>query len=234
MNSKVREETRRYHNKFYQKAELFKEGSWLEKPEELIVNLVIENFRKKRDVRILDLGCGVGRNAIPLAEIIGKNNGKIVCVDYLKTAIDKLREYAKTYEVDKYIISHVLDVGDFTINKNTFDFIIAHSVLSHLRSKTVMKNVIKDMISGTKKGGYNHIGLVTELEEVELGTKRRLKPNIEIWLSEKEAEDLLRKYYKHWKILTLKPIPYEEICERNGKKVLWKCSFLFFIARHGQ
>jgi ubiquinone/menaquinone biosynthesis C-methylase UbiE len=229
MSSKITP-TKKYHIDLYKRANLFEKGSWLEKPERPVITLA-KKFSRIKNVKVLDLGSGVGRHAIPIAKIIGKNNGKVICVDYLRIADRKLRENAKKYGVEKYIDSYISDVAKFPIRKNNFDLIIAHSVLEHLYNKNTMEYVIKEMIIGTKKGGYNYIFLTTELEEIEISTKNKLKPQIEIYLTTKEAEKLLKKLYKRWQIISFKTVPYKEVLQRNGKNILWKCKYLLLIAK---
>jgi methylase of polypeptide subunit release factors len=55
-----------YHEKFYAETELFQPGSWLSRP----VKVVLESLPQKDNIQVLDLGCGVGRNSIPIAQQI--------------------------------------------------------------------------------------------------------------------------------------------------------------------
>ena len=62
----IREAERFSHIEVYKSRELFREGSWLQKPVRTITDLY-PCFETCRDIRMLDLGCGVGRNCIPFA-----------------------------------------------------------------------------------------------------------------------------------------------------------------------
>lgn len=59
----IRESERKSHIEMYSNSELFKEGSWLRKPIKTILNLLPE-FKDYKELNVLDLGCGVGRNCI--------------------------------------------------------------------------------------------------------------------------------------------------------------------------
>lgn len=213
------EETKRYHSNLYRTANLFSKGTWLEKPEKPVIDLA-KKLREKKNAKVLDLGSGAGRHAIPIAKIIKKNNGKVICVDYLKIADKKLKENARKYGVEKYIDSHTSDLVKFPIKKNNFDLIVAHSVLEHLGSKKIFENTIKKMILGTRKGGYNYIGSITGLVETEESTEKKLEPMIETYLTTAEAEKLLKRLYRKWKIIVLRPNPYREVLQRNGKNII--------------
>jgi cyclopropane fatty-acyl-phospholipid synthase-like methyltransferase len=220
------EETKRYHLDLYKKMKLFEKGSWLEDPEEAVIELA---KKLEKDSKVLDLGSGVGRNSIPIAKIIGKN-GKVVCVDYLRIAIKKLRENSRRYGVEKNIEAHLSDIKDFRIRKDDFDFIITHSVLEHLNSKKSFESFIRRMIAGTKEEGYNYICSITGLQETDVETKKKMKPMIEIRLETEETKRLFRKLYRDWKIISLKSYPYSEVIQRNGRKILWKCKYLLLTA----
>ncbi|WP_369810001.1 class I SAM-dependent methyltransferase [Gracilibacillus caseinilyticus] len=91
-------------------------------------------------VRVLDLGCGVGRNSIPIAQRL--NKGTVVCVDLLPSAIEKLEYYSHKFEVEEFIESVRSDIGNYTINENEFDLIIAVSSLEHLVSEDILEEVL--------------------------------------------------------------------------------------------
>ena len=234
MNKKARDATKIYHNKLYTSKKLFQKGSsWLEKPNEEIIEIAKNNFYGKRNVRVLDLGAGVGRNAIPLAIIIGKLGGTITCVDYLDLAIDKLNKYAKEYNVNKYIKGIVSPIEAFIIEPKTYDYIIAHSVLTHTESKNKMFQIVKNMVEGTKNNGINYINEITNPREFDAETGEKLDPDAEIDISFEEFKIFLEHAYKGWTIQSIKKNPYEERFKKNGKEVVWTTDYLSFIAKAG-
>ncbi|MBU1110416.1 class I SAM-dependent methyltransferase [Patescibacteria group bacterium] len=234
MKKRAREATRIYHKKLYSDKKLFQKGSsWLEKPNAEIIAVVKNNFIGKKHIKVLDLGAGVGRNAIPIAKIIGKSGGKVTCVDYLDVAIDKLNEYVKEHNVGKFIKGFVSSIEDFIINPNTYDFIVAHSVLTHTRSKEKMVQIIKDIAKGTRKNGIVYIYMITNSREFDSETGKEQDPEAEVEINFKEASALLKDIYKGWTIQALKKIPYEEKYKKRGKVVRWQVDYLLFIAKAG-
>ena len=234
MKKRAREATKTYHNKLYSNKKLFQKDSlWLEKPNEEIIAVVKKNFIGRKNVKVLDLGAGVGRNAIPIAKMIGEFGSEIACVDYLDIAIDKLNEYTKEHNVSRFIKGIVSPIENFVISPNTYDFILAHSVLAHTRSKEIMVQVIKDMARGTKKNGIVYIYMITNSRKFDAETGKEQDSEAEIEISYKEAGSLLKDIYKEWTIQVLKKNRYEEKYKKKGKDVLWKVDYLLFIAKAG-
>lgn len=89
----IRKEEMKYHDFCYENYKLFEEGSWLYKPVKTVMDL-LPIFKNHEKIRVLDLGSGVGRNSIPIAQEIKNKNGKVVCIDLLDSALDKLKLYS--------------------------------------------------------------------------------------------------------------------------------------------
>jgi len=179
----------------------------------------------------LDLGSGVGRNAIPIAQMIGKSGGEIICVDYLDVAIDKLHEYIELYNVSKYITGIFSSLEDFVINPDDYDFIIAHSVLTHMENKEKMIQTMKDMAKVTKKNGFVYMYVITNHREFDRKTGKEQKLEDEVEIGFDEACSFLKNIYSGWTILALKKHPYEETFNRRGKEIRWNVDYLLFIAK---
>lgn len=68
---KIRNAERKSHESCYENNRLFEEGSWLAKPVSSVMD-IFPLLNKESSVKILDLGCGVGRNCIPAAQFFSK------------------------------------------------------------------------------------------------------------------------------------------------------------------
>ena len=121
---KAREETRRYHDEYYRRHALFEEGSWLQLPDKSLCSIISEMAHVK-GARALDLGCGVGRNAIPLAEA----GVHVTCIDCLPVAVELLNENARRRKVEKFISAFQQPIEEFCASPGTFDLVLAISVL---------------------------------------------------------------------------------------------------------
>ena len=63
----------------------------------------IQELDLSKEDSVLDLGCGVGRNSIPIAEKLKHRNGKVVCVDILDSALNNLIKYSKKHLISQFI-----------------------------------------------------------------------------------------------------------------------------------
>lgn len=230
--NKAQRATQKYHREFFKKAKLFENGTWVAESEGYLLKLVEEYFGEKKNIQILDLGCGIGRNAIPMAKIIGPNGGKVTCVDVLDIAIEKLKENSEKYGVLNYIESQIKEVENFFIKKDYFDLVLSFNVLEHgVSNEGAFFKVIEDIKNGTKNGGLNYLGITTNLEELDAKTFEKLPKDIVYDASFEKARSDLEDVYKDWEILSAEKTFYKEEYVKNGKMIVWKSDFLTFVAR---
>ncbi|MGE0979988.1 class I SAM-dependent methyltransferase [Bacillus thuringiensis] len=226
----IRKEEKKYHDYCYDNYKLFEEGSWLHKSVKTVIDL-IPLFEGKDDLNMLDLGSGVGRNSIPLAQAIKENGGTVVCVDVLDSALQKLNEYSQEYEVQEVIQTEKADIGNYEIKPNNFDFIVAVSSLEHVQSEEVFGKVVQRMADGTKYNGINCIIVNSEVEEIDMDTNKKLDALMEINIPTEEMMNILRQIYDGWEVLSImvKPLEYKII--RNEKSVLLKTNAITYAVR---
>lgn len=226
----IRSEEKQYHDYCYDNYKLFEEGSWLYKPVKTVTDL-LHLIDDKMNVKVLDLGCGVGRNSIPIAEAIKRKNGRVVCVDLLDSALLKLRQYSKEYKVEEAILTEKADIGNYEINKNEYDLIVAISSLEHVQSEVALNNIIQQMADGTRNNGINCIIVNSEVSEIDVETNEKLDALIEVNLSTKDMMTKISSFYTGWEVLKseVKPLEYNII--RNGKPVLLGTNAISYVVR---
>ena len=230
--NKAQKATQEYHKEFFKKAKLFEKGTWIAESEEYLLKIVRDNFEKIKDVKILDLGCGVGRNAIPIAKIIGPNGGKVFCVDVLDIAIEKLGENSKKYGVSDFIETEVNAVEDFFIKENYFDLVLSFSVLEHgVSSEKGFFKTIERIKNGTKKNGLNYLGITTNLEELDAKTLKQLPKDIIYDATFDKAKSDLEQAYKGWEIISAEKSFYKEEYVKGGRMIIWQSDFLTFVTK---
>ena len=65
--TRIRESERKSHTEIYTNEKLYNSDSWLQKPIKTVKDISVL-FEKYNELRVLDLGCGVGRNSIYFAK----------------------------------------------------------------------------------------------------------------------------------------------------------------------
>ncbi|QWU14848.1 Methyltransferase domain-containing protein [Paenibacillus sophorae] len=218
---KARKKEMSYHEQFYRDTALFEPGTWLSKPVKVVMNM-LPRLDLNKKVRVLDLGCGVGRNSIPVAHRIQ---------DLLPVAIDKLRTYAEEYKVNEIIHTEVADAEFYQIKPGHFDYIIACSCLEHVSSIAAFRSVIQRMINGTKHNGIHCILMSTEVMEYQIETGEETEGEIELNLKTEEAFNTLRELYIDWEILIQRVVPQTINEHKCDKEIEFRSNWLTFAAR---
>jgi tellurite methyltransferase len=136
--------------------------------------------------RVLDLGCGDGRNALYLAE----RGFQIKAIDSSSRAIQKLDHTA--HERALVVDTVVQDIRDWVIEiRENFDLVLAHGCL-HLIEPHHSCHVIEQMKTATKIGGYNVIAVFTDAIE----PPDDLRPFIRGLFTDRE----IFSHYSDWQI----------------------------------
>ena len=124
-----------YHNELYNDFEILEPGTWMSEPNLMVMELLDRLLQHKANLNVLDLGCGAGRNTIPVAVRLKETASQVVGLDLLKGAIDKLRENANEYGVSDIIEGKEVDVEHADITKEYYDYILACGCLEHVSSE---------------------------------------------------------------------------------------------------
>ena len=196
----IRESERNSHTELYSSEELYKEGSWLNKPIKTVTDL-FTLFADDKELRVLDFGSGVGRNSIAIAKQFQKISCRIDCVDILELAIEKLMENARRFEVEECIHGMVCPIEEFNIPQNTYDLILAVSALEHIDSKESFEKKLEEMKDGIKPQGVICLVINSEVREKNKETGEPLVPQFEVNLPTEELQELLSEAFVGWEPL---------------------------------
>lgn len=227
---RIREEEKQYHEDCFEQHRLYNKGSWLDKPIPLIMELV-KLIDHKHPLSILDLGCGVGRNSIPLAQWLKSSLGHVHGVDLLDMALEKLHTYSKEFRVEHLISTEQADISTYEIPPNSYDYIIAASSLEHVKSDTAFKQVLRRMAEGTKPGGINFILMNTNIEEFNRQTGRKRETLIEVVMPKENALAILQANYEGWEQLHLSDTPMRLDITRHDVPVILQADSLTYVVK---
>lgn len=107
-------------------------------------NIILKQVTNKKNINVLDIGCGYGRLSIP---ILKKNkNAKIVGVDISST-------YIKLFKKNTHQKGYVGTIENIPNNIKKNDLIICVTVLMYLKNKDELLKTAKKMISLLKPNG---------------------------------------------------------------------------------
>ena len=105
--------------------------------------IIQENLKFRKNIKILDAGCGTGYVAEALIELKFKN---IIGIDFSKPML----EIAKEKKIYRRLICQSLN-DKIKLRTNQFELVVCTGVLT---SGHVGPNAIKEMIRVVKPGGY--------------------------------------------------------------------------------
>lgn len=194
---KIRRAEALSHTEAYTANGLFEKGSWLAKPVNSVLEL-LPLFAQCKDFRALDLGCGVGRNSIPVAQAVP---GIVDCVDILDMAIEKLRENAEKYGVADSIRGVVSGIDQYPIEKQQYDLILAISALEHMDSPDSMIRKLREIRDGTRENGAVCLVMNTSVRERDKDTGAPLAPRFEVNMDSAELQNVLDRVFEGWTVL---------------------------------
>jgi tellurite methyltransferase len=227
---RARSETLQYHKAYYGRFKLFEKDSWLESPDKALMDILafLDGAPK-----ILDLGCGVGRNAVPMAQALKKANkkGTVTGVDVLAESITLLEQYATEYGVADIIKPVLADNDDFVIEAESYDLIAAVSTLEHCRGKERVKQLMAEIAAGTRRGGFVRIEMTTDRRVTDVDSKESIPTFVETPLSRSEVEDMINDVFKGWNVIKSTVDPYEEVLEKDNRSVHWCSTQINFTAQ---
>ena len=225
---KIRKAEADSHRASYENLELYAPGSWLSKPVKALEAL-LPLYESRRGLRVLDLGSGVGRNAIACAQRLP--DSRVECVDILPVAIEKLLENAEKLGVSRNVRGITRPVDEFSIEPQEYDLILAASVLEHLDSRESMERKLAEIAAGIRPGGAVLIVMNTGVREWDTKTGEVLEPQFEVNLPPRDARALLEKTFPGWQILWDKCIHYEYEVPRGSRLAMICAEVVTFAAR---
>ena len=188
------------HTETYINHALFSTGSWLAKPVKTVLD-ILPLFEGYEGFCALDLGSGIGRNSIPVAQHFEDIPCRVDCVDILGLAIEKLNVNAQQYGVADNIQGIVSSIDDYEIDADSYDLIMAVSALEHIASRSDFKKKLDEIRKGLRAGGVACLIVNSGVIEHDKATGEELLPKFEVNLPACEIQHLLEQTFAGWQII---------------------------------
>ena len=190
---------RTQYEKFYEGDEYF----WGLEPAPFLDNLLKIVDKDLSEVKVLDIGCGEGKDAVYMA----KQGCKVSAFDITESGIRKTKLLAEKNDVQ--IDAFVADINNFEI-KDTFDIIYSTGTIQYLFDDNIEPffNKLKEM---TNIGGYVYFNVFVD------------KPYLDLppdWDKEEKMwkTGQLFSYFSDWELLDISETIFE--CNSSGIKHL--------------
>ncbi len=207
--SKIKVVNSKWEKIYDKEGESYKYYDILETPH-TDLEQVIKEFKKSKVKKVLDLGCGAGRNALYLAQ----NGFTVYGIDNAPTGLKILRKTLK-----KRGLMANLKLGDvykpLPYRDDFFDALISVQVIQHAKEATILK-AIKEITRIIKPGGLIFITLCGRYSKGKVRlflvkTAKKIAPNTYLPTQGNEAglvhfiynNDLIKKHFSNFKILKL-------------------------------
>lgn len=228
--ARIRQAEAYSHTEAYSNLALFESGSWLSKPVKTVMDLM-PHFSGYPSFRGLDLGCGIGRNCIPVILALPGIDCQMDCVDLLPLAIEKLRENALRFSVSSSVNGVCCAVDEYMIAENSYDLILGISILEHLDSVQTLIRKLKQIRDGLRIHGIACFVINTGIEEHDKATGAPLPVQFEINMQPEEVETLLRDVFAGHEVLKQSIIHYTYDTYRESGIIQLDTDVLTFAVR---
>ena len=188
-----------WYLEFYCKAEDYFPKKYNTNP---VHSEVLEAMDTVKPCKVLDLGCGQGRNALFLAQ----HGFDVTAVDQNELSLEILQSSVEQEDLEMPV--GIYDINSASIGQ-TYDFIVSTVVLMFLQADRIPA-IIKNMQEQTSIGGYNLIVCAMDTEDYPC--------SVNFPFTFKEGE--LANYYKDWELVKYNENPgHLHRRDENGNRI---------------
>ncbi len=227
---RIRESERKSHIEIYTAEKLYATDSWLKKPIKAVRD-IMPLFEDYGELRVLDLGSGVGRNSIYVAECFRDRDCRVDCVDLLEIAIEKLYENAKEHNVEASIRGVQQSIEEYIIGADSYDFIMAISALEHIDTEESFLEKLREIRDGLREKGVVCLVINSEVREKNADTGEALDAQFEVNLPTAKMQEYLNEVFEGWSVLKTTVSTQEYDIPREGFVSRLSTNVVTFVAR---
>ena len=227
---RIRESERKSHEEIYTDEKLYATDSWLKKPIKTVRDIV-PLFAEYEKLRVLDLGCGVGRNSICVAECFKDKDCVVECVDLLEIAIEKLLENAEERGVAAGIRGVQKSIEEYAIEADSYDFIMAISALEHIDTEASFVTKLSEIRDGLREKGVVCLVVNSEVREQNAETGEAVDAQFEVNISTERMQGYLQEVFAGWSVLKSTVSAQEYDIPREGFVSRLSTNVVTFVGR---
>ncbi len=228
--ARIRESERKSHTEIYTNEKLYQTDSWLQRPIKTVQEIVpfFDGYEK---LRVLDLGCGVGRNSIYIAEQFRDIDCSVDCVDLLDIAIEKLLENATEHNVSSSINGIINSIEEYEIQRNSYDLIMAISALEHIDTQDSFLRKLSEIRNGVHKNGIVCLVVNSDIVEICVETSEPMDAQFEVNLPSETIRAILGECFYDWEILKASVVAQQYDIPRESCTSRLNTNVITYVAR---
>ena len=117
-------------------------------PNAVLIRFAQEELRRCAGGRALDIGCGAGRNAVPLARL----GWEVVGIDLSRPMLSAAAERARDAKLDDHLHWLLAPMDAIPVADRSFDLIIAHGIWNLARSGDEFRRALGEAARVSKPG----------------------------------------------------------------------------------
>ena len=228
--SRIRESEKRSHTEIYTNEKLYQSDSWLQRPIKTVQEL-LPFFDEHTELRALDLGCGVGRNSIYIAQQFKAVDCSVDCVDLLEIAIEKLLENAAERGVSSQINGITQSIEAYKIQRNAYDLIMAISALEHIDFEVSFRKKLAEIRDGIREKGLVCLVINSNVTETCLATNKPLEAQFEVNLPTETIQAFLAEAFSGWEVIKASVVPQQYDIPRESFTSRLNTNVVTYVAR---
>ncbi len=178
---------------------------WRSQPE----NFTIKFANQWKQGKILDVGCGNGRNLVPFA----KNGFESYGIDFGEEMIKEAKKFVKKQDVAVEL--KVADARELPFKDETFDYCISTAALHHIETNEGREKALSEINRVLKREGFAFISVWNRLQFRFLF---RPSDTFEPWNTKEETVYRYYHLFNYWE--------FKNLLEKTGFRIMWSSGIL--------
>ncbi len=116
-------------------------------PNEVLMRFAKETLEQGSGTQLLDIGCGAGCNAIPLAQ----NGWNVLGLDLSEPMLEAAQHRVQD-SMEELVHFQSAPMDQLPVEDNNFDFIVAHGIWNLASSSTMFRKAVREAARAAKTG----------------------------------------------------------------------------------
>ncbi len=117
-------------------------------PNDVLMSFADDELDRGNENRLLDIGCGAGCNAIPLAQ----NGWDVLGLDLSDPMLEAVQNRAVINGLTDRTQFRLASMDQLLVEENSFDFIVAHGIWNQARSGAEFRKAVREAARAAKPG----------------------------------------------------------------------------------